>query len=510
MMIKNLLSLFLFSAVTTATANIQTLPYHADWKYIDGGLAQDVDAGKPTSDNSLYNLGGWSICQTSGTQPFFLAITTKDGIKEEVVNTFEFWDNKQNPTQNTSFLVSPAFDFSTNSDKTISFKYGRENTINRTSNLEVLYSTDFTGDANTCTWISLKKNLISDTQAGIGESRMETATIKLPLVAPKVYIAIKADKDETFTETPEKQVKIRVTKFAVTEEAKENIQSLPYEALWTYQPEMLLDENLTLNLAKDPNAGTSKANRAYYELNGCEAPTTTGTSPFFLTRSKETLILNTLEFTDNKQPSSNMATSWIVTPALDFSVIGDKYISLRCGKENKDQCSSNLDLLYSTNYEGDVATAEWNTIRAHLIPADTAGLNDMTMLKIEEKINITASKVVIAIRAAKDPQGTTGTKQTKIRVKDLAVTLESIANGIEENKVENNATLFPNPAKEILNIATGQAIEQIAIYSLTGAKVFVQNYPSSAISIADLAAGSYIVRIQFTDGTTQSSRLIKE
>ncbi len=72
-----------------------------------------------------------------------------------------------------------------------------------------------------------------------------------------------------------------------------------------------------------------------------------------------------------------------------------------------------------------------------------------------------------------------------------------------------NFVIFPNPAKEVLNIAAknGMDIKGIQITDLNGRIVksaAVQTQPEAQINIADLSAGAYFVSVQTNEGTTTS------
>mgnify|MGYP006905534994 FL=1 len=54
-----------------------------------------------------------------------------------------------------------------------------------------MYSTDYTGDVSTATWISMKENLIPNGQVGVGASKMLSISATTDLVAPSVVIAVR-------------------------------------------------------------------------------------------------------------------------------------------------------------------------------------------------------------------------------------------------------------------------------------------------------------------------------
>ena len=71
--------------------------------------------------------------------------------------------------------------------------------------------------------------------------------------------------------------------------------------------------------------------------------------------------------------------------------------------------------------------------------------------------------------------------------------------GIVEN--ESEFKLYPNPAQNVLNIATEEMIESVEIYNLQGQLVQVENGNVNSINVSNLATGNYFVRIQTANNT---------
>jgi hypothetical protein len=81
------------------------------------------------------------------------------------------------------------------------------------------------------------------------------------------------------------------------------------------------------------------------------------------------------------------------------------------------------------------------------------------------------------------------------------------------NEIENTleTTIYPNPAKDNVRIASGSVIKNVQVYSVTGEKImFVQpNSNLAEISIDALASGVYILRIETADDS-EMKRIIVE
>ncbi|MBW2937188.1 T9SS type A sorting domain-containing protein [Aureisphaera sp. CAU 1614] len=88
--------------------------------------------------------------------------------------------------------------------------------------------------------------------------------------------------------------------------------------------------------------------------------------------------------------------------------------------------------------------------------------------------------------------------------------LETDALGVADNQVEG-FSMYPNPAKNSLNISAANTIDQIAIYDVLGRKVIDQsiNLNNVEVNVSELTAGAYF--IQVSSGTQKGSyKFIKQ
>jgi len=70
-------------------------------------------------------------------------------------------------------------------------------------------------------------------------------------------------------------------------------------------------------------------------------------------------------------------------------------------------------------------------------------------------------------------------------------------------------SLYPNPAKEVLNISSSSQIAKIEVYDLLGKKV-ASNNNASDVNIAALGKGAYIVKVVQENGSVIAKQFIKE
>ena len=88
--------------------------------------------------------------------------------------------------------------------------------------------------------------------------------------------------------------------------------------------------------------------------------------------------------------------------------------------------------------------------------------------------------------------------------------LETDALGVVDNQVEG-FSMYPNPAKNSLNISAANTIDQIAIYDVLGRKVIDQsiNLNNAEVNVSELTTGAYF--IQVSSGTQKGSyKFIKQ
>lgn len=95
------------------------------------------------------------------------------------------------------------------------------------------------------------------------------------------------------------------------------------------------------------------------------------------------------------------------------------------------------------------------------------------------------------------------------------LTIESVLVGIEDNILDAGVSLYPNPASSVVNLVnkTNIALDNMVIFDINGKKVKQLDLRAvqtqTAIDIANLASGVYIVQINAESATTVK-RLIKE
>ena len=83
-----------------------------------------------------------------------------------------------------------------------------------------------------------------------------------------------------------------------------------------------------------------------------------------------------------------------------------------------------------------------------------------------------------------------------------------LTTGISENN-ETGTAIYPNPATDVLNVISENNISKVEIFNVQGQMVKAVNGNVSSLSISDMNAGVYFVKVT-TDQGTATHKLIKK
>ncbi|TNE55480.1 MAG: T9SS type A sorting domain-containing protein [Bacteroidetes bacterium] len=113
--------------------------------------------------------------------------------------------------------------------------------------------------------------------------------------------------------------------------------------------------------------------------------------------------------------------------------------------------------------------------------------------------------------------GFTGIATTRYKIYDyfnapsnqstITVEVKSVL-GNDELEWENKLKIFPNPTRDILHIQTEQ-LQDIQLWSLDG-KLVLRSDASEMIDLSHLSNGSYLLELNYQDGTKVHRQVIKE
>ena len=81
--------------------------------------------------------------------------------------------------------------------------------------------------------------------------------------------------------------------------------------------------------------------------------------------------------------------------------------------------------------------------------------------------------------------------------------------GIEQANTKNNMSIYPNPVKNMLHIATEEKVSKLSIYNISGSLIRSYDNIDNTIDVSNLTKGMYILVVQSESGISQN-KFIKE
>ncbi|MCJ7934167.1 MAG: T9SS type A sorting domain-containing protein [Chryseobacterium sp.] len=91
---------------------------------------------------------------------------------------------------------------------------------------------------------------------------------------------------------------------------------------------------------------------------------------------------------------------------------------------------------------------------------------------------------------------------------DVKLTASGVLATNEISKAKNKVALYPNPTKGEVNIATDKKVKSTSVFDMSGTMSHTTD--SGKTDISDLPKGTYLMRIEFTDGTFATEKIIKQ
>lgn len=79
--------------------------------------------------------------------------------------------------------------------------------------------------------------------------------------------------------------------------------------------------------------------------------------------------------------------------------------------------------------------------------------------------------------------------------------------GISEENFLISATVYPNPAKNLIHIESSERVQLVEVYSVTGQKIITEKDVS--VDISALPKGNYFIKIKMSLGNTKTLKFIK-
>ena len=204
----------------------------------------------------------------------------------------------------------------------------------------------------------------------------------------------------------------------------------------------------------------------------------------------------------NSYSVSNGGKANLLSPLLNFANVTDPSLTFDlCYKRYNDNSNDKLQIMVSTDC-GSTWTTVFDKSGANLATGDNTTSNYVADEYAPQTVDLSQfigqEKVIVKFAF-------TSAYGNNIWIDNVNITATV---GIEENE-DNNISIFPNPAKDMLNITSEKAINQIDVYDVNGKLVKSYTNVNNNINIKDLATGVYMLNITTEDGQV-SKKIVKE
>ncbi|WP_082377020.1 T9SS type A sorting domain-containing protein [Chryseobacterium indologenes] len=78
------------------------------------------------------------------------------------------------------------------------------------------------------------------------------------------------------------------------------------------------------------------------------------------------------------------------------------------------------------------------------------------------------------------------------------------------NKKDDKIKMYPNPFSDVVNISDVKNVKSVSVIDISGRVVKTIDNPSSALQLADLKQGMYLISLKMKDGSVQTIKTIKK
>ncbi|MFH1320279.1 MAG: choice-of-anchor J domain-containing protein [Bacteroidota bacterium] len=403
-------------------------------------------------DDSNITSGGWTTQNVVGAVNWYIYV---DGGNP--VGAIKNWDGSANILCET-WLISPAVDLTSSTEPVLNFRNACSYTG---ADMQAYISTDYTGTGlpATATWTQITFPLSAGFFAWANSGNIDMSAYK----TTGVYIAFKYSGSASDGKTCE------VDDILIAE----------------YAPTVL--SYATLPHAKDFSDSSLTSG-------GWTNQIVTGTTNWYVSELGGDYFAKITNFSGTV---NSAAESWYVSPGI--KIVGNPTVTMSFRNAYK-YTGDPLKLMISTNYtgEGNPNAATWTDISSSATwsPGDWAfvGSGDITLP------SYTDDTIYVAFKYT----GSTSDGRTW-EVDDIQLTGSS---NVEENVVEK-FKVFPNPAKDVLNIEGKTAIQSVQIINTVG-KIVYDSYCNSktwTIDISNFDTGVYMVKLNLIDGAGITKRI---
>jgi len=184
-----------------------------------------------------------------------------------------------------------------------------------------------------------------------------------------------------------------------------------------------------------------------------------------------------------------------VSPSLKFNVVvGWSYMINQDAGDLVAQISTDGGLTWTTLWDEDTETGFTND-------TDTDPNTDLyNTVAVQKSLVPYIGQANVRIRFQY-----TGADADAVAIDDVQV----LATTLSTDEVSKSKTdIYPNPTKGEINIKTDKKIKSSTVFDLSGKALLQSN--SEKVNISSYAKGTYLLKVEFADGSTKTEKVIKD
>jgi len=225
-----------------------------------------------------------------------------------------------------------------------------------------------------------------------------------------------------------------------------------------------------------------------------------------------------VNFNSTTSSSATAATisNWLITPAINVKDGDIVSFYTRKGTDGTTDYADRLEVRYSTAAThvtpsgGPTGVGSYTTVGVTVNPDLQKGfVYPKTWTKYSFTISGVGSAEVpvkFAFRYYVTQGGPNGNNSDIIGIDTFSVDRSDLAVSDVNKKMLN---IFPNPAKDILNISSAENYKTVRIYNMLGQLVMEKAFDKT-INVSALEKGSYIINLTKKDNSAENVKFIKE
>lgn len=208
-------------------------------------------------------------------------------------------------------------------------------------------------------------------------------------------------------------------------------------------------------------------------------------------------------------------SNWLLSPSIDVKDGDVVSFYTRKGTDGATDYPDRLEVRYSTaatttNPSGPTGVGSFTTLGVSVNPTLAGGfVYPKTWTKYSFTISGVGATVVpvkFGFRYFVTSGGPNGNNSDIIGIDTLSIDRAVLAVSDVKNTA---ASIYPNPAKDVLNISSKENYKSVKIYNLVGQLVMEKAF-DKAINVSSLEKGSYIINLTKQDNSADNIKFIKE